>query len=351
MSRGGTHGSHPTSVPAARRGGRGGHHGAAPAAARHARRRYRRGRPAVRRHPRRHPARGRQRRPQHADPDGRRRLGGAAHALRSRPADARRAVRQPRRHRDRPRPRQEYPPGTPSLDDRPEDALRRRAGGGNRRRRLPEPEPLALPLRGHLVQRKPRGAVVDGLVRPLPRLLVHAERPRVRRRERDAEPHLRLPALQRADRPPALGLRPARRPALPRPGGEEGGARRDVCGTSGDVLLGKIDDYAAVSTSWSSHLDGVGIELARRLKQVASIIRYDASSPSSPIGARFFHVRLGGFDTHTQQGTLTGSQPVRLQRIAASIKAFYDDMVSLGVAGKCLMMTFSEFGRRVAENG
>ena len=122
-------------------------------------------------------------------------------------------------------------------------------------------------------------------------------------------------------------------------------------GTSGDVLLGKIDDYAAVSTSWSSHLDGVGIELARRLKQVASIIRYDASSPSSPIGARFFHVRLGGFDTHTQQGTLTGSQPVRLQRIAASIKAFYDDMVSLGVAGKCLMMTFSEFGRRVAENG
>src|SRR5439155_646296 len=101
----------------------------------------------------------------------------------------------------------------------------------------------------------------------------------------------------------------------------------------------------------SSHLDGVGIALARRLKQVASIIRYDASSPSSPIGARFFHVRLGGFDTHTQQGTLTGSQPVRLQRIAASIKAFYDDMVSLGVAGKCLMMTFSEFGRRVAENG
>ena len=122
-------------------------------------------------------------------------------------------------------------------------------------------------------------------------------------------------------------------------------------GTSGDVLLGKIDDYAAVGTSWSSHLDAVGVELARRLKQVASVIRYDASGPSSPIGARFFHVRLGGFDTHTQQGTLTGAQPTRLQRIAASMKAFYDDMVDLGVAAKCLMMTFSEFGRRVAENG
>ena len=33
------------------------------------------------------------------------------------------------------------------------------------------------------------------------------------------------------------------------------------------------------------------------------------------------------------------------------MKAFYDDMVDLGVAAKCLMMTFSEFGRRVAENG
>jgi len=122
-------------------------------------------------------------------------------------------------------------------------------------------------------------------------------------------------------------------------------------GTSGDVLLGKIDDYAAVSTNWSSHLDGVGIELSRRLKQVASIIRYDASGPASPIGARFFHVRLGGFDTHTQQGTVTGAQPTRLQRISDAMKAFYDDMVDLGVAGKVLMMTFSEFGRRVAENG
>ena len=66
---------------------------------------------------------------------------------------------------------------------------------------------------------------------------------------------------------------------------------------------------------------------------------------------KFEKAEFGMSIFHTQQGTLTGSQPVRLQRIAASIKAFYDDMVSLGVAGKCLMMTFSEFGRRVAENG
>ena len=122
-------------------------------------------------------------------------------------------------------------------------------------------------------------------------------------------------------------------------------------GISGDALLGAIDDYAAITTSWSSHLNLVGGSLANRLKQAASIIRHDALSPGSAVGARFFHVRLGGFDTHTQQGALTGNQPSLLQRTSASIKAFYDDMVDLGVASKVVLMTFSEFGRRVAENG
>src|SRR5262249_21411776 len=65
-------------------------------------------------------------------------------------------------------------------------------------------------------------------------------------------------------------------------------------GASGDLLLSKIDDYALVPTSWSSGLDGLaGNSLARRLKQVASILRYDAGLPASPTAARFFHVRLG----------------------------------------------------------
>jgi uncharacterized protein (DUF1501 family) len=123
-------------------------------------------------------------------------------------------------------------------------------------------------------------------------------------------------------------------------------------GGNGDVLLSKIDDYAAISTGWSSALDALAApsSLSRRLKQVASIIRHDSLSPPAPTGARFFHVRIGGFDTHTQQGALTGSQPTLLQRLSQALTAFYDDMVALGVASKVLMVTFSEFGRRVAEN-
>ncbi len=124
-------------------------------------------------------------------------------------------------------------------------------------------------------------------------------------------------------------------------------------GVSGDAMLGKINVYANVSTTWSSHLNGLGGSLGTNLKQVASILRYDVLNPADPTGARFFHVRLGGFDTHTQQQAdlLTGTQPIRLQRVSDSLKAFYDDMVDLGIANRVVMMTFSEFGRRVAENG
>jgi len=124
-------------------------------------------------------------------------------------------------------------------------------------------------------------------------------------------------------------------------------------GVSGDALLSKMDDYAQVSTSWSSNLNGLTGGLAARLKQVASVIRFDNGmpAPASPTGARFFHVRIGGFDTHTNQGALTGRQADLLAQVSKAIKAFYDDMVALGVANKVLIMTFSEFGRRVVENG
>jgi uncharacterized protein (DUF1501 family) len=122
-------------------------------------------------------------------------------------------------------------------------------------------------------------------------------------------------------------------------------------GAGGDVLLSKMDDYAVVNTSWSSNLDGQGGRLARRLKEVASVLRHDAMDPPAPTGARFFHVRIGGFDTHANQGVLTGRQPDLLSLVSEAIKGFYDDIVAFGLSDRLLMVTFSEFGRRVGENG
>lgn len=127
-------------------------------------------------------------------------------------------------------------------------------------------------------------------------------------------------------------------------------------GLSGDVLLQKVDEYAAVDTNWSSNLDAVKGGAARRLKQAASIIRHDALHPGSGVGARFFHVRRNSFDTHTHQTDegahgLTGRQAELLDEMARLIQAFYDDMAALGVSDRVVLMTQSEFGRRVSENG
>lgn len=132
------------------------------------------------------------------------------------------------------------------------------------------------------------------------------------------------------------------------------GTTQHTIATTGDLMLEKIDDYAPIGTGWASALDAVPGRTARRLKQVASVIRYDETHPGSAVGARFFHVRLGGFDTHSGQtdaGGLAGRQPELLLEASRCMKAFYDDMVSLGVSSKVLMLTQSEFGRRVAENG
>ncbi len=80
---------------------------------------------------------------------------------------------------------------------------------------------------------------------------------------------------------------------------------------------------------------------ASQLKQVAQIM-------SGDFGTRIFYVQLGGFDTHAQQLT---SQALLLKTLSDGIDAFMRDMEAHGWADEIALMCFSEFGRRVAENG
>jgi uncharacterized protein (DUF1501 family) len=56
---------------------------------------------------------------------------------------------------------------------------------------------------------------------------------------------------------------------------------------------------------------------------------------------------LGGFDTHSGQ---RGTHTQLLSQLGATVRAFYQDLQAQGNADRVLVMTFSEFGRRVAEN-
>jgi uncharacterized protein (DUF1501 family) len=68
----------------------------------------------------------------------------------------------------------------------------------------------------------------------------------------------------------------------------------------------------------------------------------------SKLGTRVLYVQLGSFDTHTTQ---KATQDRLLADFANSISAFYADLAAHGDDKRVLTMTFSDFGRRVAENG
>lgn len=80
---------------------------------------------------------------------------------------------------------------------------------------------------------------------------------------------------------------------------------------------------------------------ARGLQQAAQII---ATSPET----RVLYVSVNGFDTHAGQAS---THQRLLSQFAGAVSAFYADLQAMGKADKTLLMVFSEFGRRVNENG
>jgi len=64
-------------------------------------------------------------------------------------------------------------------------------------------------------------------------------------------------------------------------------------------------------------------------------------------------VRTGGFDTHASQDTTAdnGAYVKLMVALNDGLTAFYNDLKSLGLLNDTLMLSFSEFGRRITENG
>ncbi len=67
----------------------------------------------------------------------------------------------------------------------------------------------------------------------------------------------------------------------------------------------------------------------------------------SRLGTRVIYVQHGSFDTHISQ---KAQQDRLLGQFADAMSAFYDDLAQHGNDKRVLSMSFSEFGRRVAEN-
>ncbi|EYB68984.1 twin-arginine translocation pathway signal [Deinococcus phoenicis] len=81
-------------------------------------------------------------------------------------------------------------------------------------------------------------------------------------------------------------------------------------------------------------------KFAAQLRDAARLI-------AAGTGQRVLYVTLGNFDTHAGQ---RAEQDGLLGQLASGLAAFQADLEAQGLADRVLVMGFSEFGRRVAEN-
>ncbi len=83
-----------------------------------------------------------------------------------------------------------------------------------------------------------------------------------------------------------------------------------------------------------------GTELGKNLKTISTLIQSD-------INTKVYYVSLGSFDTHVNQ---EGQQKRLFTELNDAVKAFTADLKKNNRFQDVLLMTFSEFGRRVSQN-
>jgi uncharacterized protein (DUF1501 family) len=84
-----------------------------------------------------------------------------------------------------------------------------------------------------------------------------------------------------------------------------------------------------------------GTGLGQKLQLIADLV-------ARGFGTRIFYVSLDGFDTHAFQGSPHSNL---LAELANSVSAFFQALKTTGHDRRVRLVTFSEFGRRVKENG
>jgi uncharacterized protein (DUF1501 family) len=82
--------------------------------------------------------------------------------------------------------------------------------------------------------------------------------------------------------------------------------------------------------------------LSTSLRQIAMLVKMD-------VGLEVAFAETGGWDTHVQQGAATGTFSRRARDLAGSLAAFWTDLGPR--ASDVVVMTMTEFGRTVRENG
>ncbi|MCA1581890.1 MAG: DUF1501 domain-containing protein [Acidobacteria bacterium] len=113
-----------------------------------------------------------------------------------------------------------------------------------------------------------------------------------------------------------------------------------------------IEDVSRDAASSSATLKQVAVGYTARAtypnNSLGQALKLCAEIIVGNLGTSILYVTYGGFDNHSAQ---KAPHDALLLGVSGAIKAFFDDLDGQGKSSSVLLMTWSEFGRRVQENG
>ena len=119
------------------------------------------------------------------------------------------------------------------------------------------------------------------------------------------------------------------------------GATMDYLGQTGLDALKGADILKAAPDMYTSTVEYADNGIARNLQGIAKVLTAD-------LGTRVFYTQQGGYDTHASE---TDVQPKLLSDLSRAVSDFYADLREHDTADNVVMLVFTEFGRRVRDNG
>ena len=119
------------------------------------------------------------------------------------------------------------------------------------------------------------------------------------------------------------------------------GATMDYLGQTGRDALKGADILKAAPEQYTSTIEYADNGIAKYLRDVARV-------HTANLGTQIFYTAHGPFDTHFNQPPMHA----RLwTEVSGAISDFFDDLREHDAADNLVMMIFTEFGRRVRDNG
>ena len=115
----------------------------------------------------------------------------------------------------------------------------------------------------------------------------------------------------------------------------------EYIGQTGLNVLDGADRLAEVASGYSSTIEYADNEISKNLRDVARI-------HLAGLGTRIFYTTHGGYDTHATE--LQG-HPKLMKNLSAAISDFLDDLDQHDAGDDVVILVFTEFGRRMRDNG